>query len=181
MLTGRQAFKGDTAPEILASVLIRDPDFSALPPNLTPRVVDLLRRCLDKNPKRRWHAAGDLRAELEMLAASAERTSEADTAPTKLESARVRRERLAWSAAAVAGLVAIGLAIPAVIHFRETPPEAHAIRTTLLVPEGTTLDFTNGIGLPALSPDGRRVVFGARTADTRQTETNPYGSARSTD
>jgi hypothetical protein len=62
MLTGRPPFNGDTAPEILASVLVRDPDFSTLPPNLNPRVVDLLRRCLDKNPKRRWHASSDLRS-----------------------------------------------------------------------------------------------------------------------
>ncbi|MSO82980.1 MAG: hypothetical protein EXQ53_06760, partial [Acidobacteria bacterium] len=164
MLTGRQAFKGDTAPEILASVLIRDPDFSALPPNLNPRVVDLLRRCLDKNPKRRWHAAGDLRAELEIVAAS----TETSAGSTKQDPAYVRRERQAWFAAAVAAMTAIGLAIPAVIHFRETPPEAAAIRSTLLAPEGITLDFTNGAGLPALSPDGRRIVFGARTADGKQ-------------
>ena len=164
MLTGRQAFKGDTAPEILASVLIRDPDFSALPPNLNPRVVDLLRRCLDKNPKRRWHAAGDLRAELEIVAAS----TETSAGSTKQDPAYVRRERQAWFAAAGAALAAIGLAIPAVMHFREAPSEAAAIRSTLLAPDGTTLDFTNGAGLPALSPDGRRIVFGATTADRKQ-------------
>ena len=69
MLTGHQAFHGETAPEILASVLVREPDFTALPPNLNPRLPDLLRRCLKKNPKRRWQAVGDLRAELETIAA----------------------------------------------------------------------------------------------------------------
>ena len=39
------------------------------------------------------------------------------------------------------------------------------IRSTILPPENTTVDFTQGVGLPALSPDGRRIVFGARTAD----------------
>src|SRR5437867_8997909 len=38
MLTGRQPFKGDTAPDVLASVLVRDPDLAALPPHLTPRL-----------------------------------------------------------------------------------------------------------------------------------------------
>ena len=77
MLTGRQPFKGETAPDILASVLVRDPDLSALPPNLNPRIADLLRRCLDKNPKRRWQAVGDLRAELEIVAAAPYREPDA--------------------------------------------------------------------------------------------------------
>src|SRR5262249_35882893 len=46
MLTGRQPFQGETAPEILASVLIRDADLAAMPPNLNPRLVDLVKRCL---------------------------------------------------------------------------------------------------------------------------------------
>src|SRR5438034_9706177 len=41
MLTGRSPFKGDTAPEILASVLVREVDFTALPPNLNPRLYEL--------------------------------------------------------------------------------------------------------------------------------------------
>lgn len=68
MLTGRQPFRGDTAPEVLASVLIRDADLTALPPNLNSRLTELLRRCLEKNPKRRWQAVGDLRAEIETIA-----------------------------------------------------------------------------------------------------------------
>ncbi len=52
MLTGRQPFQGDTAPDVLASVLVRDPDLKSLPPNLNPRLHDLLRRCLEKTPKR---------------------------------------------------------------------------------------------------------------------------------
>src|SRR5262249_40196690 len=38
MLTGQQAFQGDTTAEILASVLVREPDFSLLPRNLNPRL-----------------------------------------------------------------------------------------------------------------------------------------------
>src|SRR5262249_40922875 len=42
MLTGRQAFQGDTVAEVLASVLVREPDFSLLPANLNPRIRELL-------------------------------------------------------------------------------------------------------------------------------------------
>jgi serine/threonine protein kinase len=56
MLTGRQLFQGESIHEILGSVLVARPDLSALPDNLNPRILELLRRCLEKNPKRRWQA-----------------------------------------------------------------------------------------------------------------------------
>src|SRR5262249_28697583 len=65
MLTGRQAFEGKTVSDILAGVLRVDPDFALLPQNLNPRLYELLRRCLNKDLKRRWQAAGDLRIEIE--------------------------------------------------------------------------------------------------------------------
>src|SRR5215469_17899372 len=68
MLTGRQLFQGETVHEILGAVLVSQPDLSALPANLNPKIADVLRRCLEKNPKRRWQAVGDLRVELETLA-----------------------------------------------------------------------------------------------------------------
>ena len=67
MLTGRRAFEGETASEILAGVLKSEVDFAALPPRFNPRLIDLLRRCLEKNPKQRWHAAADVRIELEAV------------------------------------------------------------------------------------------------------------------
>ncbi len=70
MLAGRQPFQGETVSDILASVLVREPDLGALPSGLNPRLTDLLRRCLEKHPRRRWQAIGDLRAEIETIAAS---------------------------------------------------------------------------------------------------------------
>jgi eukaryotic-like serine/threonine-protein kinase len=65
MLTGKQAFHGDTVSDILASVLAREPNFALLPANLNPKILELLRRSLEKNPRRRWYAVGDLRLEIE--------------------------------------------------------------------------------------------------------------------
>src|SRR4030095_17054577 len=42
MLTGRQPFHADTSAEMMAAGLLREPDFSVLPPNLNPRGVGLL-------------------------------------------------------------------------------------------------------------------------------------------
>ena len=70
MLTGRQTFRGDLVSDILASVLAREPEFAELPPTIAPRLKEALQRCLEKNPKRRWQAIGDLRVELERILAN---------------------------------------------------------------------------------------------------------------
>jgi len=58
----RQAsLPGDTVSDILAAVLAREPDFALLPANSESEVPELLRRSLEKNPRRRWYAVGDLR------------------------------------------------------------------------------------------------------------------------
>ena len=69
MLTGRQPFRGDTVSDVLASILAREPDLNALPPTLAPRLSELVTRCMEKHPKQRWQAIGDIRHELERIAA----------------------------------------------------------------------------------------------------------------
>jgi eukaryotic-like serine/threonine-protein kinase len=70
MLSGRQAFRGDTVSDILASVLARDPDFSAMQTRVNPRLEETIQRCLEKDPKRRWQAIGDVRMEIERVQVS---------------------------------------------------------------------------------------------------------------
>jgi serine/threonine protein kinase len=65
MLTGRRAFSGAGITDTIASVLEREPDWSALPAALDPRVTRLLRRCLDKRLSRRLRDIGDAVAELD--------------------------------------------------------------------------------------------------------------------
>ena len=65
MLTARRAFPGDGVSEILASVLAREPDDAALPGDVPPGLRKLLRRCLEKEPKRRLRDIGDGLAEIE--------------------------------------------------------------------------------------------------------------------
>ena len=53
MLAGRRAFEGDDVSEVLASVLKTEPDWTALPADVPAPVRRLLRRCLEKDPKKR--------------------------------------------------------------------------------------------------------------------------------
>jgi len=64
-LTGRQAFEGETVSDLIAHILKSDPDWAALPVDTPNRVRRLLRRCLEKDQRRRLRDIGDARIELE--------------------------------------------------------------------------------------------------------------------
>jgi serine/threonine-protein kinase len=59
MLAGEKAFGGDTLSDLIVGVLGAEPDWRSLPEGLSPRIADLLRRCLTKDVSRRWRDAGD--------------------------------------------------------------------------------------------------------------------------
>src|ERR1700722_14459202 len=65
LLTGKQAFLGDTVTEILAGVLRGEPDWLALPTATPTKVRDLLRRCLQKDKALRMRDAGDASIEIQ--------------------------------------------------------------------------------------------------------------------
>jgi Tol biopolymer transport system component len=150
MLTGRQPFQGDTAPDVLASVLVREPDLTSLPPNLNPRLHDLLRRCLEKTPKRRWQAIGDVLAEIETIATDPHGASAIAYAGAPSRPLWRRAIPIVATAIIASGLTGLWAAR------RSTPlPVA---RFTLTLPEGQ--QFTNtGRQLVAISPDGTQIVY----------------------
>jgi TolB-like protein len=100
LLTGRQAFQGDTLSDMIAAVLEREPDWQALPSATPAKIRDLLQRCLQKDAQRRLRDLGDARTEIAELPATAQRQP-------------IWRSRVAlWipAAAVMALLVAAGLA-----------------------------------------------------------------------
>ena len=75
MLTGRQAFSGETVSHVIASVLKDEPAWSSLPPGTSAPIRRLLRRCLQKDRRRRLESAADARLEIEdAIAAPVEET-----------------------------------------------------------------------------------------------------------
>ncbi|MGO9257124.1 MAG: protein kinase domain-containing protein [Bryobacteraceae bacterium] len=144
MLTGRMLFQGEDLGETLASVMKDQPNLRGVP----AEVRRLLESCLEKDPKKRLRDIGDAWRLLE----------DAEPAPAQ-GALRARRGWVAPIAAAVFALVAAAVSF---VHLRETPPEVATVQTTILPPDNTTWD---ALGLPAISPDGRRIVFGAQTAD----------------
>ncbi|MGB2713912.1 MAG: protein kinase [Vicinamibacterales bacterium] len=154
MLTGRRPFQGETAADVLASVIVRDPELTALPRDLNPRIVDLVRRCLEKPPKRRWQAIGDVRAEIEtILAAPSTISMEAVTAPA----APMWRREILIAGAAILGGVLTALAIWSRPASRAPEP---VTRFTIQLPADHLIPSV-ARQLVAVAPDGTHVAYAA--------------------
>ena len=63
MLTGRQLFDGESVSHVIAAVLKDEPDWNALPAATPPSIRRLLRRCLERDRKKRWPDAAAARME----------------------------------------------------------------------------------------------------------------------
>ena len=63
MLVGRSTFGRNTLSDTIVAILDRDPDWTALPTDTPASVRTLIRRCLERDPKRRLRDIGDARAD----------------------------------------------------------------------------------------------------------------------
>jgi len=147
MLTGRRAFPGDDVSDVLATVLKTEPDWSALPADTPPSVRRLLRRCLEKDPRRRLSAIGDARLELDD-------TEPAATGPASVPAPRPSLAARLWPALAGALLAA---AVAALLWPSSRPAAGGVVRLSALAPPGTVL-YPDSTGV-AISPDGTQVAF----------------------
>ena len=151
MLTGRRVYDGETVSDMVARILEREPDWNALPAATPPRLAALLRRCLVKDAKQRQRDIGDVRLELEAIAAGDAGVVAAPGAP-----APVRRGAPAWALALAAlALLALGAAAAGMLAPRGANDEPATL--TLLAPPGVS--FARAATDVVLSPDGRQVVF----------------------
>jgi Tol biopolymer transport system component len=154
MLTGRHAFAGDTISDLIAAILNRDPDWSALPPALPSSVHRLLRRCLEKNPKNRLRDIGDARLELGATSTSDSPSAAAIRKPAPASG-------LLWFAAGAAVAAAI-----VAIYLRSTgsgeqSAASQPARVAVALPPDVTIALRPGSAV-ALAPDGRSLAYTAR-------------------
>ena len=99
MLAGRAAFAGDTITDIIAAVVTREPEWTALPAATPASIRRLLARCLEKDPKRRVRDIGDVRFEIDETIArgsSDARSAESASVAARLAGA-TRAGKLAWA------------------------------------------------------------------------------------
>ncbi|MFB3126485.1 MAG: protein kinase, partial [Candidatus Acidiferrales bacterium] len=150
MLTGRQAFSGESISDTLASVLKLDPDWDALPSDTPAPIRKLLRRCLDRDRKRRLQAIGEARIAIEEYAADPA-ASVMMSAPAAVAEAKPPwRRALPWG---VAGLMAALFVLSMVL--RPEMPEPPLRKFNILV-EDLWMEETR---TPKLSADGSRLLY----------------------
>ena len=143
ILAGRKAFAGGDVSEILAAVIKTEPDTSALPVDLDPRLRRLLERCLNKDPRERLRDIGDARLEIE----------DSRTRPDVDAPVSTWRRSLPWALAAM-------MAIAAFASWRR--PSSDGSRTAqlqIVLPPGVLLAVDTEHPVLALSPNGARLVF----------------------
>jgi len=146
MLTGRLVFPGATISDTIAAILEREPEWGALPAQTPAGIRQLLRRCLEKDPKRRLRDIGDARIEID----DARHGPKQDGFVAQTPAGSLRR--LAW--ASTLAVITIALATSVwVLRPRPTGPE---VRLEINTPPGKD-------GSIAISPDGLKIVFTARS------------------
>jgi Tol biopolymer transport system component/predicted Ser/Thr protein kinase len=136
MLAGRRAFDGETVTDVIAAVINREPDWSALPPSTPLHILRLIERCLRKDVRTRLQAIGEARIALDEPPAPA-----ADVAP--------RLQRTPWIIAAAGVVVAAG-------------GVAWGILQRPQLPASTPVQWAMAPGVfrnLALSHDGTRLLF----------------------
>jgi eukaryotic-like serine/threonine-protein kinase len=164
MLTGLCAFGGETTSDILACVIRAEPDWSSLPASVPPRIRELLRRCLQKDPKRRLQAIGDARVTMEEILAGAPDVADFSA---QVDGHLKLRERTAWTTGMA--LLTIAALLLGIGYFSRTPKPVQPIISQIGPPENTKFVLAGlSAGPPVVSPDGNLLAFAARSPDGKQ-------------
>ena len=149
MLTGQRAFPGEDLTDTLAAVVRAEPNWTLLPPGVSPALVTYVKRCLHKDPKQRIPDIAAMRLALDGAFDTAASSVGGPALPA-------RATPVAWMAALAVAV--LGLSALAFVHFREPPPvlptEQAVMHTLLPMPDAARPN----VNFLSLSPDGRRVL-----------------------
>jgi serine/threonine-protein kinase len=151
MLTGRAAFPGETLSDIIASILTLEPDWRALPADTPAPIRTLLRRCLEKDPRRRLSHISLAVLEIDDALLSP---------PPPVAPARAVRT---WMPVLVSACIIVAAAAGLVV-WRLTSAvvtRASTAHFVISLPAGLQLDLQSPA--IALSADGSRLAYVARS------------------
>jgi len=153
MLSGKRLFDGETVSDVLAAVLTREIDWTALPPNTPAGVRHLLRRCLDRDSRNRLRDIGEARV--------AVGPADSAAAPAEAADGRARARGISpWVAVlggvvATFGGVAVGRMAPRTEKIQAKPQARFALDTGQPLLTSSWHQF----GGVAISRDGQRLAY----------------------
>ena len=165
MATGRKAFSGATQASLITAIMSAEPPpLSSVQPASPPSLDRIVKTCLAKDPEERWQSAGDLKRELRWVAEGSSSIVASGATPGRRSRGRAAAP---WKVAAIVlGLTAGALAV---LLARKSVPTAQRLRFAIAAPPATSFLFAGEevAGPPALSPDGRWLVFTATDAASK--------------
>ena len=156
MLTGARAFPGDDVTDTIVSVVSKEPDWSALPSSVPAGIRRLLRRSLEKDPKRRLDSAAGARIEIDD-ALSPPHFDRCAVAPTQGHQTWRGLWRLALASAASA--IVAGGVVWLFGPSRAAGEPRRVLHFAVTVPANARPTYGGGAQI-AVSPDGRSLVYG---------------------
>ena len=157
MLSGKQMYGGETAPETLAHVITKEPNWEGLPATTPSAIRHLLQRCLTKDPKTRFQAIGEARIIIETyLANPAASTSSIERISSEQP---LSRRVLPWSIASLALAIAL---LAAWAPWKQAPEGMHAARLSFVPPPESLFEDSQSDTV-VVSPDGEKLAFTARS------------------
>jgi serine/threonine-protein kinase len=165
MLTGRQAFSGETTTEVLAAVVRAEPEWNVLPATTPIAIQKLLRRCLNKEPKQRLRDIGEARITIEETLSGLSEVGPPLVPGLSAEEGAPRqfwRRGLPW---ALAGVLALAVAALSIADALRAPRSAARPVARLAVTLAPSQRLASQV---ALSPDGSRLAYGVYDGKTSQ-------------
>ena len=151
MLTGQRPFTGKDVSDTLAAVLRIDADFDALPDTTPPRVRQVLRACLQKEPKDRVRDIGDVSLAMDgAFDVLAPETSSSGT----LSQLQVWQRPVPLVFAGLALLLLGGL----IVWSTDRPTPGPVAKFDYDLPDGQSF-FNTGRSFIAISPGGRAFAY----------------------
>ncbi|HKA24407.1 MAG TPA: protein kinase, partial [Candidatus Eisenbacteria bacterium] len=153
MATGKRAFEGKSQASLISAIMSAEPaPIEQIAPLAPPALDRLVHACLAKDPDERIQTAHDVRLQLGWIAGDSSTSQVGKVTAAR----RAPNAKIAWAVAASAVVAAVAIAAWALsTKGHETGP---LVRFTItpgagsLNPQGGNL---------AISPDGKRVVYGA--------------------
>jgi serine/threonine-protein kinase len=152
MLTGKRAFGGEDVQDTFVAIMRDEPDWLRLPATLSPALVTFIQRCLQKDPRHRVQAIGDVRLALE---------GAFETATPQGALPVVVPHRTAWRRAVVPVMTLLVGSIGAgtAVWYATRPMPPVPIRTEIATSGATTLSLQRTDPDVAITPDGSRIIY----------------------
>ena len=156
MTTGKRAFEGTSQATLIAAIIEREPvSISIVIPTTPPLFERLVKKCLSKDPNKRWQSASDLLDELRWISQAGSQVG----LPIHLS----KRRKVKFTIARVVGaLFFLTTAVLAYMLFMQPKEELYTNR--FIMSPANEVTEIRSISWSRISPDGRLVAF--RATDT---------------